>query len=317
MNASDTYALAVHAGAGNDIPGEAPPGTEDERRSALLAALREGEAILQAGRTAVDAVVHAVVALEDCPLFNAGKGSVLAADGTVEMDASVMDGATGRAGGVSTVTTLRNPVLAAQAILRHSPHAILCGPGAETFAAAHGLAREDNAWFRTPHRIDQLRRAKERGAGQERESTGTVGAVARDRLGNLAAATSTGGMTNKALGRVSDSSIPGAGVWARNGIVAVSCTGTGDDFIRNATAYEIEALVAHRGRGLAEACNEALQRIAAQAGNGGVIAVDAGGAIAAVRAADHMAWASVREGEDPASGLGSAGPVRYETGAGA
>lgn len=141
MKASNTYALAVHAGAGNDIPGETPPGTEDERRSALLAALREGEAILHAGGTAVDAVVRAVVALEDCPMFNAGKGSALAADGTVEMDASVMDGATGRAGGVSTVTTLRNPVLAAQAVLRHSAHAILCGPGAETFAAAHGLAR--------------------------------------------------------------------------------------------------------------------------------------------------------------------------------
>jgi len=317
MNAGNTYALAVHGGAGNDVPGEVPPGTEDERRWALLAALREGEAILQAGAPAVDAVVRAVVALEDCPLFNAGKGSVLAADGTVEMDASVMDGATGRAGGVSTVTTLCNPILAAQAVLRHSPHVLLCGPGAEAFAAAQGLAREANAWFRTPHRIDQLRRAKQRGSGQGKESTGTVGAVARDRLGNLAAATSTGGITNKAPGRVSDSAIPGAGVWARNGGVAVSCTGTGDDFIRNATAHEIETLVAHRGRGLAEACTEALRRIAAQGGNGGVIAVDAGGAVATVRASDHMAWASVREGEDPASGLGGAGPGVYEAGAGA
>lgn len=317
MNANEAYTLAIHAGASNAVPGETPTGTEDERRAALLAALREGEAILQAGGTAIDAVVHAVVALEDCPMFNAGKGSALAADGTAEMDASVMDGATGRAGGVSTVTTLRNPILAAQAVLRDSPHAILCGPGAETFAAAHGIAREDNAWFRTPHRMDQLRRAKERKAGQERGSTGTVGAVARDRLGNLAAATSTGGITNKPPGRVSDSCIPGAGVWARNGSVAVSCTGTGDDFIRNVTAYEIAVLRAYRGRGLTDACDEALQRIVAQGGNGGAIAVDAGGAIAAVRAADHMAWASVREGEDPASGLGGAGPVRYEAGAGA
>jgi beta-aspartyl-peptidase (threonine type) len=234
-----------------------------------------------------------------------------------EMDASVMDGATGRAGGVSTVTTLRNPVLAARAVLSHSPHAILCGPGAETFAAAHGVAREDNSYFRTPQRMDQLRRAKERKAAQIGQSTGTVGAVARDRLGNLAAATSTGGMTNKPPGRVSDSCIPGAGVWARNDSVAISCTGTGDDFIRNVTAYEIAVLLQHGGLGLSDACDAALQRIAAEGGNGGVIAVDARGAIAAVRAADHMTWAAVREGEDPVSALDGAGPVRYEAGAGA
>jgi beta-aspartyl-peptidase (threonine type) len=250
-------------------------------------------------------------------MFNAGKGSALAANGTAEMDASVMDGATGRAGGVSTVTTLRNPIRAAEAVLSHSPHAILCGPGAETFAAAHDIAREDNAYFRTPHRIDQLRRAKDRKAAQLGQSTGTVGAVARDRNGNLAAATSTGGMANKPPGRVSDSCIPGAGVWARNGSVAISCTGTGDDFIRNVTAYEIAALMAHGGMGLTDACDAGLQRIAAEGGNGGVIAVDAAGAIAAVRAADHMAWAAVREGEDPVCALDDAGPVRYEAGAGA
>jgi len=298
LTESNLYALAVHGGAGNDLPGEAPPGTDAERRAALVEAVAAAAALLREGGTALDAVIRAVVLLEDCPLFNAGRGSVLAADGAIEMDAAVMDGRTGRAGGVSCVRTVRNPVLAARAVMEGSPHALLSGTGAEGFAAGHGLAMVENAWFATPHRIRQLERARARGGAKGSRSTGTVGCVARDRAGDLAAATSTGGITDKAPGRVSDSSIPGAGTWARNGVCAVSCTGTGDVFIANATAREIAALVEHRGLGLAEACAQGLGKVEAMGGHGGVIAVDAAGRLAVERNAERMAWASVRDGEE-------------------
>ena len=302
MTEGVAYALAVHGGADNDRPGKAPPGMEAERRAALMAAAREGTAILEAGGAASDAAVHAVISLEDSPLFNAGRGSVLSADGAVEMDASVMDGDQGRAGGVTTVKTVRNPVLAAQAVMTHSPHALLCGPGAEAFAAARGLKIVENAWFHTPHRVEQLRRARKEIGREAAATTGTVGCVARDRAGNLAAATSTGGFTNKPPGRVSDSGVTGAGTWAQNGICAVSCTGTGDLFIRNATARDIAALVEYRGLGLAEACAEGLAKVAAENGFGGVIAVDAQGRITIDRNADRMAWAWIRDGEEAVFG---------------
>ena len=152
MNSPRGYAVAVHGGANTPLPGDEPPSDEEERRAVLIAAARSAAAVLKSGGTAVDAVVGAVTMLEDCPLFNAGKGSVFAADGSVEMDASVMDGETARVGGVSCVRAIRNPVLAAREVLRHSPHSLLCGPGAEAFAAAKDLAMEDNAWFQTEAR---------------------------------------------------------------------------------------------------------------------------------------------------------------------
>jgi beta-aspartyl-peptidase (threonine type) len=292
------FAIAVHGGADNVRPGEAPPGTAADRCAALMAAVDRGGAILHAGGPAVDAAIGAVTVLEDCPLFNAGRGSVFAADGGIEMDASVMDGESGRAGGVTTVRTVRNPILAAHAVMAESSQTLICGEGAEAFAAAHGLAMKRNAWFQTPHRRAQLDRAVKRGAAAPDAKTGTVGCVARDRAGNLAAATSTGGYTNKPPGRVSDSAVIGAGTWAENGICAVSCTGTGDLFIRDATARHIAALVKYQGMDLADASGEALRRVVEGGGFGGVIGVDAGGRVVIERQADRMAWASVVEGED-------------------
>lgn len=302
MSDAQSYAVAVHGGADNPRPGKGPPGKKEERRAALCDAARSAAKILKDGGGAVDAVIRAVTALEDCPLFNAGRGSVFAADGTVEMDASVMEGETGRAGGVSTVKTVRNPVLAARAVMVHSPHTLLCGAGAEAFAAAQGLAMEDNAWFHTPYRREQLRRAKAQAESKSEPSTGTVGCVARDRAGNLGAATSTGGFTNKAPGRVSDSAVIGAGTWAQNGVCAVSCTGTGDLFIARATARDIAARMAYRGIGLEQACGEALDEITAGGGFGGAIAVDARGNIVTRRHAERMDWAWIRNGEEAVSG---------------
>ncbi|MDX1483572.1 MAG: isoaspartyl peptidase/L-asparaginase [Alphaproteobacteria bacterium] len=303
MPAAGKFAIAVHGGADSPHPGEGPPGTAAERRAALLAALERGRAVLEAGGAAVEAAIGAVTALEDCPLFNAGRGSAFAADGGIEMDASAMDGASGRAGGVTTVRTVRNPILAARAVMAESAQALLCAAGAEAFAAAHGLAMKENAWFATAHRRAQLDRARARTAAAPGASpkTGTVGCVARDRAGNLAAATSTGGYTNKPPGRVSDSAVIGAGTWAENGVCAISCTGTGDLFIRDATARAIAALVQYGGMDLAAASGEALGRIAANGGFGGVIGIDAAGRIVAERRAERMAWASLVEGEEPAA----------------
>ncbi len=261
--------------------------------------MRQGQAILEAGGPAVEAAVAAVTALEECPLFNAGRGSVLAAGGGCEMDASVMDGESGRAGGVSTVKTVRNPVLAARAVLSEAEQTLFCGAGADAFAADHGLATVESSWFQTEHRRAQWRRARAREASPGGK-TGTVGCVARDRAGNLAAATSTGGYTNKPEGRVSDSAVIGAGTWAENGVCALSCTGTGDLFIRDATARHIAALVAYRNMSPACASRQALSRIAAAGGFGGVIAVGPEGAAVIERQADRMAWAALAEGQDAA-----------------
>jgi L-asparaginase / beta-aspartyl-peptidase len=279
----DRIVLAVHGGAGT-IPRSAPA-AEAGYRAGLARACAVGHAVLARGGPALDAVTEAVRALEDDPLFNAGRGSVLTSEGRVEMDAAVMDGRTGAAGAVAGLTGVRNPILAARAVMEASGHVLLIGAGAEAFARAHGLETAEPGYFLTPERLDQLRAARAAGgtaldhdgaAGKY----GTVGAVARDARGDLAAATSTGGITNKLPGRVGDSPIIGAGTYAGNATAAVSCTGTGEAFMRAVLAHDIAARLRYAGAILDEAVVCAIRDgLDASGGRGGVIAVDRDGAV--------------------------------------
>lgn len=274
------WTLAIHGGAGTIPRAALTGGKEAEYRAGLMAALEAGAAVLRAGGTAGDAVVEAVRALEDCPLFNAGRGSTFTSDGTIEMDAALMLGE-GKAGAVTGVTRPRNPIRAARAVLEGGRHVLLSGAAADAFAAAAGLDLAPADYFRTEHRLAQLEAAR----AQDRVALdhdvparmGTVGAVARDAAGRLAAATSTGGMTNKRPGRVGDCPVFGAGTWA-DGTVAISCTGTGEAFIRAAAAHEISARMRHLGETLEQACARVIGTdVPAVGGRGGLIAVDAAG----------------------------------------
>lgn len=290
MSSSDRpFALVIHGGAG--VIERARLGQAEERaiHADLERALAAGGAILAAGGSALDAVGAAVVALEEAPRFNAGKGSVYNAEGRHELDASVMEGHTRRAGAVAGVETIRNPVVLARAVMEHSPHVMLIGAGAERFADTQAqIERVPNDWFDTDARRAQLEQeqAHERAAAEaEAENLrgryfGTVGAVALDRHGHLAAATSTGGMTNKRFGRVGDSPVIGAGTWADTHC-AVSGTGWGEFFLRNAVAHDIAARMAYGGASLADAADAViLQRVPELGGDGGAIAVDRDGNIA-------------------------------------
>jgi beta-aspartyl-peptidase (threonine type) len=286
--------VAIHGGAGTIDPASMTPEKERAYREALAASLLAGQRVLAAGGTAIDAVVAAVASLEDCPLFNAGRGAVFTSEGRNELDASIMDGATRAAGAVAGVTRIRNPVRAAHAVMTCSRHVMLIGPGAEAFAAEQGLAMVEPAYFHTPERWAQLERARAEGRleldhdGASRGDTtsedkkfGTVGAVARDAHGNLAAATSTGGVTNKQWGRVGDSPVIGAGTWAENATCAVSGTGLGEAFMRCCAAHEVSALMKYKGLSLDAAVTEvATVTVPASGGTGGLIAVDAAGNVA-------------------------------------
>ncbi|MBA8682942.1 isoaspartyl peptidase/L-asparaginase family protein [Stenotrophomonas tumulicola] len=277
--------LVIHGGAGVERAGLSP---EQERaaRSALRAALLKGHAELAAGHAAVEATAAAITVLEDDPTFNAGKGAVFTHDGRNELDAALMDGATQRAGAVAGVQRVRNPILLARAVMEHSPHVMMVGQGAEAFAAEQGIALVDPAYFRTEARWQQLQRAlKEAAAGQAHADLetarhfGTVGAVALDGQGRLAAATSTGGMTNKRYGRVGDSPLIGAGTWADSGC-AVSGTGWGEYYIRTAAAHEICARVRLGGQSARQAGEQVINElIPAMGGNGGAIVLTADGQI--------------------------------------
>jgi len=275
------HAIAIHGGAG-PIPKEALTAERETRyRRGLLAALDAGYAILESGGASLDAVTAAVHVLEDDPVFNAGHGAALTRDGTAELDAAVMDGESQRAGAVAAVRHVKNPIELARRIMEKSRHVLLVGPGAEEFALEEGLQLVPNAYFRTAERRAQLAAEQAgRNVSELVPASGTVGAVARDRHGNLAAATSTGGMTDKRQGRVGDSPIIGAGTYARNGACAVSATGQGEYFIRAVTAYHICAAVEYRGMSLGEAAREMLHGILRQlGGRGGIIAIDASGHI--------------------------------------
>ncbi|MDX6041816.1 beta-aspartyl-peptidase [Scandinavium lactucae] len=282
--------IAIHGGAGAISRATMTPEREQEYVQALAMIVEAGQQMLEQGASALDVVTEAVRLLEECPLFNAGIGSVFTADETHELDACVMDGNSLNVGAVAGVKHLRNPILAARQVLEHSPHVLLIGEGAEKFAVANGIEKVSNSLFSTPERLHQLRQAQEAGEMRldhspapldERSKMGTVGAVARDLAGNLAAATSTGGMTNKLPGRVGDSPLPGAGCYANNASVAVSCTGTGEVFMRTLAAYDISALMEYSGLSLQDACERVvMEKLPALGGSGGLIAIDCDGNVA-------------------------------------
>jgi L-asparaginase / beta-aspartyl-peptidase len=276
-------AIAVHGGAGDIPPAELTPEREAAYRAGLERALRAGQAILDAGGDSVDAVVAAVQVLEDDPLFNAGRGAVIAASGICELDAALMDGRDLRAGAVTGVRHVRSPIQLARLVMDRSAHVMLAGPGAEEFALEQGLEPVPNRYFVTERRQRELAAAlATTDSGGYRESLmGTVGAVALDAQGNLAAATSTGGMTGKRWGRVGDSPIIGAGTYAANDCCAVSATGHGEFFIRATVAHEIAALVRYAGLDAQAAADRVVhEQLRRMGGSGGVIVVGRDGSIA-------------------------------------
>jgi L-asparaginase / beta-aspartyl-peptidase len=275
-------AIAVHGGAGVLPAAQLTPERRRAFQDGLEAALRAGYGVLEAGGASLDAVVAAVKVLEDDPLFNAGRGSVLAANGQHELDASIMDGRDLRAGSVTGVRHVRNPVALARLVMDRSPHVMLAGPGADEFAVEVGLSPVANDYFATDRRRLELERYLRGGADTGDEAVlGTVGAVALDAQGNLAAATSTGGMTGKKWGRVGDSPIIGAGTYAANDCCAVSATGHGEYFICAAVAHEIASLMRYRGMSVVEAADEVvMKQLVKLGGSGGVIAVGRDGSIA-------------------------------------
>ena len=250
------WAIVVHGGAGMMQPEAFPTEVRRAYAEKLSEALNAGGSILEQGGASLDAVEAAVRVLEDSPLFNAGKGAVFSAAGVNEMDASIMDGQTGKAGAVAGVTVIRNPISAARRVMEASPHVMLAGAGAETFAAEQGLTIVDRSYFYTEERWQSLLKARQRAeeqAADTSEKYGTVGCVALDKNGNLAAATSTGGMTNKKYGRIGDSPVIGAGTYADNATCAVSCTGHGEYFITNEVAYDVAARLKYLHQSLREA----------------------------------------------------------------
>lgn len=304
--------IAIHGGAGAITRAKLSPEQEKRYVDALSAIVETGQRMLEAGESALDVVTEAVRLLEECPLFNAGIGSVFTRDETHELDACVMDGNSLKAGAVAGVSHLRNPILAARLVMEQSPHVLMTGAGAEMFAADNGMERVPAETFSTPERYQQLLDARSAGITQldhaapldESTKMGTVGAVALDKAGNLAAATSTGGMTNKLPGRVGDSPLPGAGCYANNANVAVSCTGTGEVFIRTLAAYDIAALMDYGNLSLAEACERVvMEKLPALGGSGGLIAVDREGNVALPFNSEGMYRAWGYAGDAPSTGI--------------
>ncbi|MGB5818656.1 MAG: isoaspartyl peptidase/L-asparaginase [Saonia sp.] len=282
-----TFSIAIHGGAGTLVKGMMTPKKESAYRKTLHLALDKGYEVLKNGGQAIDAVEIAVITLEDSPLFNAGKGSVFTATGKHEMDASIMNGGTLQAGAVSLISGIRNPISLARDVLEKSEHVFLAGEGAMEFARQQGYPIENDTYFYDEFRYQQWMEIKDTDTFQLDHSTkkeskfGTVGAVACDENGNIAAATSTGGMTNKRFGRVGDSPMIGSGNYANNKTCAVSCTGSGEFFIRGVVAYDVACLMEHKAMSLEMASNEVIHnRMPQMGGDGGLIAVDAAGNIA-------------------------------------
>jgi len=288
-----TYALTIHGGAGAI---REPETFADSLRRIVTA----GAEMLAGGASALDAVTRCVAMLEDDPLYNAGRGSVLNADGEARCDASIMDGRDLSAGAVAGVRGLRNPVLLARTVMEKTPHVLMIGGGAENLARAYGLAFEDDSYFVTPERLAQLARAKARHEttlDHESGKLGTVGAAARDLAGNLAAATSTGGLVNQMPGRVGDSPVVGAGVFADNASCAVSCTGVGEQFLRTSLARMAAFFVETQGMDAQAAAREAIGYLQRKVqGSGGLIIVDRNGIVGAARSTPGLLWAAARDG---------------------
>ncbi len=289
--AAPRYAIAIHGGAGSS-PEQFSDAQNAERRAGIEAALKAGQAVLEGGGSALDAVETSVRALEDNPIFNAGRGAVLNAAGQAELDASIMDGRTKACGAVAAITVAKNPIVMARAVMTETRHVLLAADGADAFAREAGAELVDRDYFVTPGQRARWEEAKVKAAGGEgadatggdgaplRESDriGTVGCVALDADGNLAAGTSTGGLLMKKFGRVGDSPIVGAGTYADNTTCAVSCTGVGEEFIRNAIAHDIHSRLKYRGEPLREAVAAQLREVL-KPGQGGIIALGADGEI--------------------------------------
>lgn len=296
--ANNNYVLVIHGGAGTILKEQMTPQKEAAYKKGLEEALAAGNTILKSGGSALDAVVAAVKVMEDNPLFNAGKGAVFTNEGKNEMDAAIMDGSNRKAGSVAGVTTIKNPVTAARAVMEKSEHVMMAGKGAEKFAAANGCVMVEPSYFFTEERWKGLLKARQLDslkARPDHDSThtllkqpgnrdykyGTVGAVALDVKGNLAAATSTGGMTNKKYGRIGDAPVIGAGTYANNTTCAISCTGWGEYFIRLVMAKSVSDRMELAGESLQQATQEMiLKQLPAMGGDGGLIAVDVKGNIA-------------------------------------
>ena len=272
---SPRWTLVIHGGAGMLERGRLSAQEEAGARAALNAALEAGAALLRAGGRSLDAVEAAVRVLEDDPHFNAGRGAVLTHEGRIELDAAIMDGADLAAGAVNGVTRTRHPISLARAVMKASPHVLLSREGADAFAIEQGIEQADPAWFEIPERRRQLdeMKAHKGGAFDVHLKYGTVGAVAVDGEGHVAAATSTGGLTGKRGGRIGDSPIIGAGTYADDRACAVSATGAGEYFIRLAVAHEISARVRMKNENIEEAADALIEEVGALGGSGGVIVV--------------------------------------------
>jgi beta-aspartyl-peptidase (threonine type) len=319
--------IAIHGGAGAMSRAAMSPEKEQEYLAALESILTAGQAVLARGGSALDAVTEAVRLLEDCPLFNAGHGAVFTSAATHELDASIMDGATLRSGAIANVNCVRNPVFLARRVMENSKHVFFVGDGAEAFAKAEGLEIVDPSYFSTEARREQLLRVQREtpdaavldhdgqamvARGQPAPADpldadkkfGTVGAVAVDAQGNLAAATSTGGITNKQVGRVGDAPMIGAGTYASNKTCAVSTTGTGEMFIRMVAAYDVAAQMEYCGASLQEAADRVvMEKLPTIGGKGGLVAVDAQGNVALPFNTEGMYRGYARVGEKPVTAI--------------
>lgn len=307
--------VVIHGGAGTIRRADMSPEREAAYREAMETALRTAYEVLEANGSALDAVEAAIRFLEDSPLFNAGRGAVFSAAGTNELDASIMDGATGRAGAVAAVRTVRHPISAARKVMEETRHVLLTERGADIFAARQGLEIVEPDFFHTDRRWDALLRAQQREGDDQRggaslhddpppaeadEKHGTVGVLALDREGNLAAGTSTGGLTNKMRGRVGDAPIIGAGTFADDATCAVSATGVGEYYMRALISYDVSARMRYTGASLDEAVDGAMQAgLYDRGGDGGLIALDADGNVAMEFNTPGMYRGYLRQGEEP------------------
>jgi len=282
MSRTKKYSIAIHGGAGA-IPKNVPEHEKNEYIDALTRILKYGNGLLKEGRTALDTVELVVREFEDCPLFNAGKGAVFNNEGKNELDAAIMDGRNRNCGAVTCVTKIKNPISLARLVMEKSPHILLCGEGAEKFAKEHGIKLVRSSYFFTQKRYDQWLKIKEKdqtaldhSSDLTKSAKGTVGCVVKDIFGNLASATSTGGMTNKKYGRIGDTPIIGAGTFADNETCAISCTGTGEEFMRTVAGYEIHSLMKYKNMNLEDALQHFVFNTL-KADTGGMIAVDKSG----------------------------------------
>jgi beta-aspartyl-peptidase (threonine type) len=294
--ADQPVAIAIHGGAGTISRSQMTAEREQAYLAALEGAVEAGHRILDSGGSSLDAVTEAVRLLENSPLFNAGKGAVFTHDGRNELDAAIMDGATLNAGAVAGLHHVRNPIQLARAVMENSPHVFMVGAGAEEFALEQGITLVPRDYFYTEERWQRLQRARERerAALPQTDKFGTVGAVALDQAGNLAAATSTGGLTNKRYGRVGDVPVIGAGTYANNAACAISATGDGEYFIRAVVAHDIAARMMYAGAELEQAASEVIgKKLVDMGGGGGVVGVDRDGNVAMVMNTPGMYRASI------------------------